>query len=85
MKYRLNRPSPKRRSCWRNCKNFRSNQYRSGEYIVFGNDENDKSMFTYAHRSVCVGGHSELSRLAIDRVVSDDQRGAHKILELLNE
>ena len=34
---------------------------------------------------VCVGDHPELFRLETDRVVSDDQRVTHKILDLLNE
>ncbi|MCM3339828.1 hypothetical protein M3650_14620 [Paenibacillus sp. MER TA 81-3] len=34
---------------------------------------------------VCVEDHPELFRLATDRVVSDDQRVTHKILDLLNE
>ncbi|TMU87573.1 HAD family phosphatase [Bacillus sp. BHET2] len=41
---------------------------REGDFIAFGNDANDVSMFKNAKRSVMIGYHEELSKVADDQV-----------------
>lgn len=43
------------------------------DFIAFGNDANDVSMFKYALRSVCVGDHEHLVQIATDRVNSNEE------------
>ncbi|MFD0587349.1 HAD-IIB family hydrolase [Paenibacillus sp. GCM10027627] len=54
----------------------------SGEFIAFGNDANDISMFQHAVHSVCVGEHPELLRVATEQVQSDEGAVIEKISEL---
>ncbi|MBB6669527.1 HAD-IIB family hydrolase [Cohnella nanjingensis] len=55
------------------------------QYIAFGNDANDVALFKHALRSVCVGDHAELSRLATERVASAEEHVVRKIQEMLEE
>ncbi|HIW32530.1 MAG TPA: HAD family hydrolase [Candidatus Paenibacillus intestinavium] len=52
------------------------------DYIAFGNDANDLSMFTFAKYSICVGNHPQLVELANEAIESDEQIIASKIIEL---
>ncbi|MFD0960743.1 HAD-IIB family hydrolase [Paenibacillus chungangensis] len=44
---------------------------RRGEYIAFGNDANDVTMFMNAARSVMIGYHAELAKHATDFIPHD--------------
>ncbi|RUT47432.1 HAD family phosphatase [Paenibacillus anaericanus] len=55
------------------------------QYIAFGNDANDMSMFKHAMRSVCVGEHPALMQVATDKVVNEEQQVILKIKELMLE
>lgn len=54
------------------------------DYIAFGNDANDLSMFAYAKYSVCVGDHPQLVELANEVILSDEEHVIRKIGELAN-
>ncbi|WP_028595033.1 HAD-IIB family hydrolase [Paenibacillus assamensis] len=58
---------------------------RSHEFIAFGNDANDMSMFKHAQRSVCVGNHPELASMATEQVINDEERVVDKIKHLFYE
>lgn len=53
------------------------------QFIAFGNDANDLSMFKHAGHSVCVGEHAELLRIATDHVSNDEEHVVRKIMEML--
>ena len=55
------------------------------QYIAFGNDANDVSMFKHAHRSICVGEHDRLLQMATDKVSSVEDQVVKKIMNLLEE
>ncbi|UHA73425.1 HAD-IIB family hydrolase [Paenibacillus sp. 481] len=55
------------------------------EYIAFGNDANDVSMFRHAKRSICVGDHVELVQMATEKVLNDEQEVIKKIIALAVE
>lgn len=55
------------------------------QYIAFGNDANDVSMFKHAQRSICVGEHTALVQVATDQVVNDEKQVILKIKEVMNE
>ncbi|OAB39351.1 HAD family hydrolase [Paenibacillus macquariensis subsp. defensor] len=59
--------------------------FQPKEFIAFGNDANDISMFKYAKRSICVGDHSELLPLATEEVLNDEEQVINKIIFLMNE
>ncbi|GGH19808.1 HAD-IIB family hydrolase [Paenibacillus segetis] len=52
------------------------------QFIAFGNDANDVSMFKHAQRSVCVGEHNTLMQIASEHVASDENQVILKIKEL---
>lgn len=52
---------------------------REGEYIAFGNDTNDISLFRSAKYSILVGHHEELMKVADESVQSLDEDVARKI------
>ncbi|GGA28874.1 HAD-IIB family hydrolase [Psychrobacillus lasiicapitis] len=52
------------------------------EFIAFGNDANDISMFQFAKESVCVGKHEELQKAATLNAESNAGAVADKIREL---
>lgn len=52
------------------------------EFIAFGNDANDIPMFEYASRSICVGQHEKLARIADERVESQEKDVIDKIIEI---
>ncbi|MCR8656438.1 HAD-IIB family hydrolase [Paenibacillus endoradicis] len=54
------------------------------DYIAFGNDANDLSMFTFAKYSVCVGNHPQLGELANEVIVSDEEQVISKIVNISN-
>ncbi|RJE86995.1 HAD family phosphatase [Paenibacillus sp. 1011MAR3C5] len=56
---------------------------RSQEFIAFGNDANDISMFQQAGRSICVGDHPELKRFATEQVMNIEERVIEKIGEMV--
>jgi len=56
---------------------------RPQEYIAFGNDANDISMFRHASRSICVGEHAELKRIATHSVKSMEEQVIEKIFSLI--
>ncbi|MCS7460249.1 HAD family hydrolase [Paenibacillus doosanensis] len=51
-------------------------------FIAFGNDANDVPMFRVASRSVCVGEHAELRRMATESVAGDEEAVIRKIGEM---
>ncbi|MBH5316252.1 HAD family phosphatase [Paenibacillus sp. GSMTC-2017] len=53
------------------------------QFIAFGNDTNDLSMFKHAKRSICVGDHTNLLQLATDKVSIVEEDVVQKIVELL--
>ncbi|NIK76468.1 hypothetical protein FHS15_001593 [Paenibacillus castaneae] len=53
------------------------------QFIAFGNDANDVSMFKHAQHSVCVGEHAELTQLATEKVSSEEEHVINKIMELM--
>jgi len=57
---------------------------RSQEFVAFGNDANDISMFEQAKYSVCVGSHAELSTLASERVGNTEEQVIKRIEEFAN-
>jgi len=54
------------------------------DYIAFGNDANDLSMFANAKYSVCVGNHPQLAALANEVIESNGDVVAKKIVEASN-
>jgi len=54
------------------------------DYIAFGNDANDLSMFAYAKYSVCVGNHPQLAELANEVIPSDEEHVIRKIRDVAN-
>ncbi|MCR8842399.1 Cof-type HAD-IIB family hydrolase [Paenibacillus sp. SC116] len=58
---------------------------RPQEFIAFGNDANDMSMFKHAQRSICVGNHPELTDLATEQVLNEEERVVEKIINLCRE
>ncbi|WMT43046.1 HAD hydrolase family protein [Paenibacillus sp. D2_2] len=57
---------------------------RAQEFIAFGNDANDISMFEQAYYSVCVGDHTELSNMASEQVGNAEQRVIERIEKFAN-
>lgn len=57
---------------------------KNGEYIAFGNDANDISMFKDAAHSVMIGFHEELSKYATEFIPVDEDL-EHKIIKKLYE
>jgi len=55
------------------------------EFIAFGNDANDLSMFRHAKHSVCVGDHSDLSQLSTEKVLNDEEHVVKKIYEIADQ
>ncbi|WP_314589071.1 HAD family hydrolase [Paenibacillus terrigena] len=55
------------------------------QFIAFGNDANDVSMFEHAHRSICVGELECLLQLATDQVSNIEDQVVEKIMKLLEE
>lgn len=58
---------------------------RSRDYIAFGNDANDISMFRHARRSICVGEHADLKRIATESVKNLEEHVIDKIFSLIPE
>jgi len=58
---------------------------QSKEYIAFGNDVNDVSMFEQAKHSICVGNHSELLKVATEQVAYDEKQVINRITQLRHE
>ncbi|MFB7156516.1 HAD-IIB family hydrolase [Lysinibacillus sp. NPDC056232] len=54
-----------------------------GEFVVFGNDANDASMFAKAKESVCVGEHKVREIASLQ--VSSEETAIIKMLSVLNE
>ncbi|GBF73438.1 haloacid dehalogenase [Paenibacillus sp. 598K] len=58
-------------------------------FIAVGNDANDMSMFRMAGRSICVGDHEDLNKIATSHVCSDEEEVITAInrmrIELRNE
>ncbi|AZQ46740.1 HAD-IIB family hydrolase [Bacillus sp. GX] len=52
------------------------------EFVVFGNDLNDLSMFIHAKESICVGSHEVLVGHASTCLKIDEQSIVNKIIEL---
>lgn len=57
---------------------------KKGEYIAFGNDANDITMFMNAKHSVMIGEHKELSEYATE-AISLDENTEDRIVEKLEE
>ncbi|REK76769.1 HAD-IIB family hydrolase [Paenibacillus paeoniae] len=55
---------------------------RPQEFIAFGNDANDISMFQQAIHSICVGEHPELGQMASEQVMNVEELVIEKIREL---
>ncbi|TCZ80851.1 HAD family phosphatase [Paenibacillus albiflavus] len=55
------------------------------EYIAFGNDANDVSMFQHAKHSICIGNHTELLRVASEQVANDENQVIDRINQLMHE
>ncbi|PEM48199.1 HAD-IIB family hydrolase [Bacillus wiedmannii] len=55
---------------------------KEGEFVVFGNDSNDLSMFIYAKESICVGSHEVLMNHASTCLKINEQTISNKIMEL---
>ncbi|MEK5395877.1 HAD family hydrolase [Paenibacillus sp. FSL K6-2859] len=53
-------------------------------FIAFGNDANDIEMFRHSAHSVCVGEHTELGELAMEKVSNEEEQIVRKILELMS-
>lgn len=53
---------------------------KRGEYIAFGNDSNDITMFEHALHSVMIGWHEQLALLA-DESIDDDENLEKQIVE----
>ncbi|TVX93438.1 HAD-IIB family hydrolase [Paenibacillus agilis] len=58
---------------------------RSQEFIAFGNDANDMSMFKHAQRSICVGNHPELASMATEKIINEEERVVDKVIHLFHE
>ena len=56
--------------------------YKKREFVVFGNDSNDLSMFLHAKESICVGSHEVLLGHASTCLKIDEQSIVNKIIEL---
>lgn len=54
------------------------------QFIAFGNDANDVSMFEQAKHSVCVGDHSGLLKVASEQVLADEGQVIKKIEKFAN-
>ena len=55
----------------------------AGEFIAFGNDANDASMFLKAKESVCVGGHQVREKASLQ--VASEEAAVIEMLEMLGE
>ncbi|GAB6414434.1 Cof-type HAD-IIB family hydrolase [Bacillus luti] len=55
---------------------------KEGEFVVFGNDSNDLSMFIHAKESICVGSHEVLMNHASTCLNIDEKSIVNKIIEL---
>jgi Cof subfamily protein (haloacid dehalogenase superfamily) len=55
----------------------------AGEFIAFGNDANDASMFLKAKESVCVGGHQVREMASLQ--VASEEAAVIEMLEMLGE
>ncbi|SDS85123.1 hypothetical protein SAMN05444162_2435 [Paenibacillaceae bacterium GAS479] len=53
------------------------------EFIAFGNDANDVSMFKHAKRAICVGDHADLLLLTAEQVMNEEEQVISKIMTLM--
>ncbi|OXM14430.1 HAD-IIB family hydrolase [Paenibacillus herberti] len=53
------------------------------EFIAFGNDANDVSMFKHAKRAICVGDHADLLLLTAEQVINKEAHVINKIITLM--
>lgn len=53
------------------------------EFIAFGNDANDISMFEQAQYSVCVGDHADLLKVASEQILAEEERVIQRIEEFI--
>lgn len=55
---------------------------KENDFIAFGNDTNDVSMFSHAKMGICIGEHEELRSAASMTVSCNEQEIVDKIIEL---
>ena len=58
---------------------------QSKQFIAFGNDANDVSMFLQAQSSVCIGDYAELITIASSHVANEEELVINKLKDIARD
>lgn len=56
--------------------------FQPSQFVAFGNDANDMTLLQMASRSICVGDHDDLRRIATDHVPAEEEAAIAAIRQI---